>query len=124
MIPLRNINNGALVFTKAMPNKDLTSDNQSSFSLSRRSYAKTYSEKTTKEWFGGSKNRDSSSVINNRKKNAVGGGSLNANEELMSFTKLDNVQGENQALQRVRNSGYVVPLKTTAQNSINMTPYF
>lgn len=124
MIPLRNINNGAMVFTKAMPNKDLTSDNQSSFSLHRRSYAKTYSNEPTKQWFGGSKNRDSSSVMNDRKKNAVGVGSLNAKSELMSFTKMNNMQGENQALQRVRNGGYVVPPKTTAQKSINMTPYF
>ncbi len=124
MIPLRNRNNGALVFTKAMPNKDLTSDNQSSFSMSRTNYAKTYSNEPTKQWFGGSKNRDSSSVVNNRKTNAVGVGSLNANKELMSFTKMTIVQDENQALKRVRNGGYIVPPKTTAQNSINMTPYF
>ena len=121
MIPLRNRNNGALVFTKAMPNKDLTSDNQSSFSMSRTNYAKTYSNEPTKQWFGGSKNRDSSSVVNNRKTNAVGVGSLNANKELMSFTKMTIVKTKIK-IQAYENGG-ILP-QTTAQNSINMTPYF
>ena len=113
MIPFRNINNGAMRFTKAMPHKESTSSNNNDFSVSRNEYAKTVEATKGKKWFGSSNNRDASQIIANRKKNSVGIGSLNANKEEMSFLKSDNSNDIDvlNAKQRMRSRGYGVPPK-------------
>lgn len=103
------INNGALSAIKAMPLKDKTSDNTSSFELSRKIYENTYTTALTNDqvlsaikpsYYGmngvrptvfdgttapiqkkwmGSTNRDASQITANRRTNSVGKGSLNYN---------------------------------------------
>jgi len=120
MIPFRILNNATNNFTKGMPQKELTSSNQNDFSMTRKEYAKTVNTQQTKKWFGTSSNRDASQIIANRKKNSVGVGSLNANKELMSFTKPNNELDIFQTKQRVRNGGYTVPPKVNNNNSSNI----
>lgn len=120
MIPFRILNNATNNFTKGMPQKDLTSSNENNFSMTRNEYAKTVHIEPTKKWFGTSSNRDASQIIANRKKNSVGVGSLNANKELMSFTKPNNQLDIFQAKQRMRNGGHTVPPKVNNNNSSNI----
>ena len=120
MIPFRILNNATTKFIKGMPQKELTSSNQNDFSMTRKEYAKTVNIEPTKKWFGTSSNRDASQIIANRKKNSVGVGSLNANKELMSFTKPNNQLDIFQTKQRVRNGGYTVPPKVNNNNSTNI----
>ena len=120
MIPFRILNNATTNFIKGMPQKELTSSNQNDFSMTRKEYAKTVNIEPTKKWFGTSSNRDASQIIANRKKNSVGVGSLNANKELMSFTKPNNQLDIFQTKQRVRNGGYTVPPKVQNNNSSNI----
>ena len=42
MFSIQNINNAALLASKAMPQKDSTSDNTSSFEMGRQTYINTY----------------------------------------------------------------------------------
>ena len=109
------INNGILHSIKAMPFKDITSDGNSSFAMSRKDYTKTVQTKPIantvllhKKWFG---NKDASQVTANRRINEVGNGSLNANNKNMSFKNVVDNNTQRQALTRVRNSGSAVPAK-------------
>lgn len=101
MFTFKNINNGTLRSTKSMPQKDITSDNQSTFSMGRRKYVRTLGVDTTlvnnnipdtirkniqKKWYGSSSTSDSSRVLNKRVNNEVGNGSLNSSRTSMSFT--------------------------------------
>lgn len=101
MFTFKNMNNGTLRSTKSMPQKDITSDNQSTFSMGRRKYVRTLGVDTTlvnnnipdtirkniqKKWYGSSSTSDSTRVLNKRVNNEVGNGSLNASRTSMSFT--------------------------------------
>lgn len=128
MFSINNINNGALYGQKAMPQKDLTSDNDSSFEISRRVYtetlplvANTVAQNIEKKWYG---NRDASQVTVNRRTNNVGNGSLNASRNLMSFTTYRDVNTVSNALTRVRAGGAVAPAKKSANLKNGLTPSF
>ena len=109
------INNGILHSIKAMPFKDITSDGNSSFAMSRKDYVKTIQSTPIsntvllhKKWFG---NKDASQVTANRRMTEIGVGSLNANHKDMSFKNIVDNNTQRQALSRVRNSGSAVPAK-------------
>lgn len=113
MNSLRNLNNGILDVMKAMPQKDLTSNNESAFSQTRENYHRTATSKpvpASKKWFGNTSNRDASQIAKNRRLNVVGTG-LNIQERPMAFTNNGDANTTNQALNRVRNQGYTVPPK-------------
>jgi hypothetical protein len=108
-------NNGILNSIKSMPFKDITSDGNSSFAMSRKDYVKTVQTTPTintvllhKKWFG---NKDASQVTANRRINEIGNGSLNANNTNMSFKNVVDNNTQRQALTRVRNAGSAVPAK-------------
>uniref|UniRef100_A0A6C0DLP5 Uncharacterized protein n=1 Tax=viral metagenome TaxID=1070528 RepID=A0A6C0DLP5_9ZZZZ len=128
MFSINNINNGTLSAGKAMPQKDITSDNNSSFELARKTYIETYTGennvtrlKNDKKWYG---NRDASQVTSNRRNNQVGVGSLNASKQQMSFTNHKDVNVVNDALRRVRGGGAVAPAKKGANRNNAPTPGF
>jgi hypothetical protein len=129
MFPIRfSINNGALNSIKAMPQKDSTSDGQSSFVMGRQTYIKTMPDLTKpvqarahKKWLG---NRDASQVTANRRNAEMGIGSLNANSNLMAFTTYKDVNNVNDALRRVRAGGAVAPPKKAANLNNAPTPTF
>jgi hypothetical protein len=117
MFKLRIINNGILDSLNAMPIKDKTSDNENNFALNRVQHVRTISSVPVlpeKRWYTNT-NRDSSSVINSKKAHAIGATSMNPNSKPMSFTNNTTDIITNQALNRVRNKGYTVPLKKTQQ---------
>ena len=123
-----NLNNGALRATKAMPQKDINSDNNSTFELGRLIYARTLPDlanknqaQTQKKWLG---NRDASQVTTNRRNTQIGATSLNANHNLMSFTTYTDVNTVNNALTRVRAGGAVAPPKKAANRNNAPTPTF
>jgi len=118
------MNNGTLSGMKVMPQKDLTSDNASSFAMGRRQYVRTVGVDTTfvngsvyntlqnqvqKKWYGNSSVRDSTKVMENKVRNEIGNGSLNASKGVMSFTETRDVNTRMDALRRVRNIGSSVP---------------
>jgi|AntAceMinimDraft_11_1070367.scaffolds.fasta_scaffold06599_6 hypothetical protein len=116
------LNNGTTTVEKGMPIKDLSSDNGSSFTMGRRTYGRahqmiqpTQAIVMEKKWYAP---RDGSSVIERRKNNAIGLGSLNANGGDMSFTNGDDVNLTRQALSRTRKGGSVVPKKVTRSTEI------
>ena len=128
MFSINNINNGALSATKAMPQKDTTSDNNSSFELARKTYVETYTGENNvtkinndKKWYG---NRDASQVTRNRRNNQVGVGSLNAANTTMSFTTFKDTNVVNDALCRVRGGGATAPAKKRANMNNAPTPGF
>jgi len=121
---LQNINNAVLTGERAMPMKDITTDNTSSFSmnrmiLSRRGHA-VQGLVPEKKWIGGS-NRDASQIIANRRILSVSNGSLNAQplynaDQKISFTSKNDHNTQRNALHRVRSGGSVVPAKVTHKN--------
>jgi hypothetical protein len=145
---IQDINNNQLSAIKAMPIKNLTSDNDSTFSMYRKTYVETYNATTnslsnslpntvpfydqrtqrtglqttsvaTKKWYG---NRDASQVTTNRRNYQVGAGSLNANGETMSFNSNIEKNTVNDALRRVRGGGAVAPKKKNFSNSATYVP--
>jgi len=71
MYSKKNINNGALSGAKPMPLKDSTSNNESAFNMSRKTYLETVPStpitndiKLQKKWSG---NRDASQIVANRR---------------------------------------------------------
>jgi len=97
------LNNGILSSVRAMPRKDLNSDNESSFAIPRRAYTSTTSdEKKVKKWFG---NRDASQVTAKNRVNEIGVGSLNAANTPMAFKNTLDLNTRRQALRRVRHNG-------------------
>lgn len=118
---LNQLNNGISNYIKGMPFKDLTSDNNASFSMGRKRYTRsldlqiTDTQKQEKKWFV---NRDSSDVIQRRKHNAIGIGSLNSKSEVFSFKNTDDSNTERQARSRMRKTGSVVPKKVTGSTEI------
>jgi hypothetical protein len=140
------INNGILTGRSAMPMKDSTSNNEAIFSMTRRLYNKSFiptksfvnvngtsfiqreslglsnkvvidGKKTQlqKKWIGG--NRDSSSVISNRKIKNMGTILSNSNGPVCFKNVKDN-NTERDALLRVRSSGYRVPPSVTQKYKI------
>jgi hypothetical protein len=121
---LTAVNNGALNSIKAMPQKDSTSDNTSSFSMGRNVFIDTYSatnaQLSQKKWIGG--NRDASQVTTNYRNNQIGTGSLNANGAQMGFTTYKDINVVDNALRRVRSGGAVAPPKKAVSPSITYAP--
>jgi hypothetical protein len=113
---INNINNGVLYDVKSMPQKDITSDGTSTFSMFRNQYVKTVQSQTNatnktimeKKWYGGCQSRDASRIIESRKVNQIGNGSLNANDgTAISFLTKNDRNTQRDALRRVRSSGGV-----------------
>ena len=117
MFCLKEINNGSLNATKAMPQKGLSSDNDSSFAMGRRQYIRSVGVDTTvnvktqvqKKWYGNSSVRDSTKVMEKKVRNEIGNGSLNASHRLFSFNETRDVNTTRDALRRVRNIGSCAP---------------
>jgi len=104
------LNNGIAQSVRAMPRKDITSDNASSFAMTRRAYTATLKftsatndEKLMKKWHG-AVNKDASSVTATNRRNEVGVGSLNAANVPMSFKNTADTNTRRQALRRVRHN--------------------
>ena len=110
-----NLNNGSLNFTRAMPLKDSTSDNTARFSAAREVYTETTPDTSMKKWYG---NRDSSSVTERRKNNAIGKGSINANNNALAFTSFTEKNTVNSAIRRTRAGGSTVPAKKTGYTQL------
>ena len=114
---MNNENNAILNTRRSMPLKDLSSNNENVFSMNRNIFTKT-TEPTVdnstylmKKYYGAS-NRDSS-VRTYEKKNVAIGSDLVSNDQKFSFTNIGkNNITQNQALQRVRNKGYIIPMKS------------
>ena len=120
---LTGFNNGILRGDKAMPAKDITSDGNSSFSMSRRSYMRVMpltiqsnAIQQEKKWFG---NRDASQVTANARVSQVGIGTSNTAQSSFSFKSSTETNSERQALNRLRGGGRaVVPMKNTMSTKI------
>jgi hypothetical protein len=129
----QEINNGQLKSKMAMPQKDSTSDGQSTFSMDRRVYNRTVNPnplntkltpaylgmsngtvfdgtatQKQKQWYG---NRDASEIVRKNRIVEVGLGTLNARGGAMNFESKANVNTVNNALRRVRGGGAVAPAK-------------
>ena len=113
---LNGINNGTLSGMHAMPSKDITSDGTSTFAMGRQQYIRSYTDTTSKQWYGNSSNRDSSSIMQRRVYEEIGNGTLNASKQPMSFTEQKVVNTTRDALRRVRNSGSAAPAKKIYKN--------
>lgn len=108
--PITNhiMNNASLSGAGAMPLKDLTSDNTSSFAMGRRNFYETTQavqvQAREKKFIGG--NRDASSVAARRTAVAIG----RINTSVNSFVSSDSVSRKDEftAIRRVRSGGYVV----------------
>jgi hypothetical protein len=126
MIPIfpirQDINNGTLSFLRAMPQKDRTSDGDSTFAMARRDYSKmalpvaNQSQNLKKKWIGG--NRDASQVTANNRIFETSISSLNSDKKPLSFTTTNDTNTARQALNRVRAGGAMVPSKVTGYPKI------
>lgn len=134
-------NNGILSFVHAMPMKELTSDNDSSFSLGRHTFSRILAPSSLKTVVGnkmiqrqalglGSKqviidgpkttlqkrwiggNHDASDIIAKRRNRAIGQ-SVNPTATPQSFGSQRDVNVQRRARQRMRSQGSVVPVKKT-----------
>jgi hypothetical protein len=81
----------------------------------------TVGVKLEKKLFG---NKDASSVVANRRNNAVGKGSLNAGGGLFSFTTYKDINTTDAARRRARAGGSVAPPKKNARTTNAPTPTF
>ena len=108
---IQNINNGSLSSRYGMPQKDITSDGDSSFAMGRQQYIKIEPITLGKKWYGGSGNRDSSAILQKKSIAAIGNGSLNLDSKPMSFAGHNDVNTTREALHRVRHLGCAVPAK-------------
>jgi len=113
---IQNINNGILSSKYAMPQKDLTSDNDSSFAMGRQQYIHTEPISLGKKWYGASSTRDSTAILQKRAIGAIGNGSLNLDKKPMSFAGHNDINTTRDALIRVRNIGSAVPNKCRFKN--------
>jgi hypothetical protein len=146
------INNGALSSQNAMPQKNSTSDNQSSFSADRRAYTHTITQNPKMNvlnqpyrgmpgWHNGFRrlptvfdgthsanqkkwhsNRDASEVTRKNRVNEVGLGTLNASGQIISFDSHANNNTVESALRRVRGGGSVAPAKKGHNTSNAYSP--
>ena len=124
MFSLQSVNNGALTSDKAMPQKDSTSDNASSFQMGRKVYIDTLPEpvEPTKKWMPAA--RDASDVARRRRVVALGKGSINISPNILSFTTYRDVNTTNDALRRARAGGSVAPAKKNAQTMNPIVPRY
>ena len=113
---IQNINNGSLSSRYAMPQKDITSDGDSSFAMGRQQYIKIEPITIGKKWYGSSSNRDSSSILQKKTIAAIGNGSLNLDSKPMSFAGHNDINTTRDALVRVRNLGCAAPAKCRYKN--------
>ena len=115
MFSRQNINNAILTTDKAMPMKDITSNNDAGFQMDRKGFMETIPHvvHADNKWIGGS--RDASDVARRRRLGAVGKGSINTNNNQMSFTSPNDINSRNSALRRVRSGGAVDPAKKGAR---------
>ena len=125
---INNINNGTLSSISAMPQKDSTSDGNSSFEMARSIYKRSDVGLLNpvvdiqKKWVGG--NRDSSSSTTNRRNIAVGKGSINITESPMSFSTHKIINTIDDAKRRARSGGAIAPAKKNAKTNNAPTPRF
>jgi hypothetical protein len=113
---IQGLNNGVLNSRYAMPQKDLTSDGESSFAMGRQQYIHSELKNVGKQWYGSSSTRDSTAVLQKRAISAVGKGSLNLAGNPMSFAGHNDINTTREALSRVRNIGCAVPAKCRFKN--------
>ena len=113
---LQNINNGSLNARYAMPQKDITSDGDSSFAMGRQQYSKIEPITLGKKWYGGSGNRDSSAILQKKSISAIGKGTLNLDSKPMSFAGHKDINTTREALVRVRRLGCAAPAKCRFKN--------
>jgi hypothetical protein len=112
------INNGILSTIKPSPMKDITSDGNNSFSMTRQQFIKTNNTETAstptiilqKKWYGAN-NKDASTITDSRRISEIGNGSLNASKKEFAFKTTSDVNVSREALKRVRCGGCVVPAK-------------
>jgi len=142
-LSINNINNGTLKAPKAMPQKDITSNNENAFSMNRHTFVRqTQITRPTpmipstnqRKWATGAAyhsftsvneivaktnkkwmggNRDSSSITSKRRVNAIGENSLNKSGVAMSFTTIKSGNDVREAKHRVRSGGSIVPPAVT-----------
>ena len=142
-LAINDINNGILKAPKAMPQKDITSNNENAFSMNRHTFVRqtqitrpvTMIPSTNlKKWSTGVSyhsftsateivaktnkkwiggNRDSSSITSKRRINATGVNSLNQTGTPMSFTTIKPGNDVRDAKHRVRSGGSIVPPAVT-----------
>lgn len=113
------------MFGRLMPQKDITSVNENAFSMQRSSFSKIMAteRKETgdilkkKKFYGGSRNRDASSIIRSR---AIAGtqSSFTAKDGQLSFQGTKDINDTRQALGRTRSGGAVVPPKVTHKQTL------
>jgi len=113
---IQNIQNGTLKSKHAMPQKDITSNNESSFAMGRQEYFQSAPLNAGKKWYGGSASRDASVILKKRAIAAVGKGSVNLAGESLSFAGHNDINTTREALTRVRNLGCAVPAKCRYKN--------
>jgi len=113
---IENINNGILSSKYAMPQKDLTSDGESSFAMGRQQYIHSEPISLGKKWYGSSSTRDSTAILQKKNISAIGNGSLNLVGNPLSFAGHNDINTTRDALVRVRNLGCVVPNKCRFKN--------
>ena len=113
---IHGLNNGVLNSRYAMPQKDLTSDGESSFAMGRQQYIHSEPINLGKKWYGSSSTRDSTAILQKRAISAVGKGSLNLAGNPMSFAGHNDINTTREALSRVRNIGCAVPTKCRFKN--------
>lgn len=113
---IQGMNNGILNSRYAMPQKDLTSDGESSFAMNRQQYIHSEPKNLGKKWYGSSSSRDSTAIIQKKAIHAVGKGSLNLARVPMSFAGHNDINTTREALVRVRNLGCAVPAKCRFKN--------
>lgn len=142
--PILNQLNNGISTSSGMPMKDLTSDNDASFGMSRKIFARAFVPKTNflipqigttvierqalgignkvvidgKKTVGQKKwiggNRDASSMIARRQ--ITNTSQISAHVGPQSFKNIEDNNTANEARIRVRSSGYRVPPKVTQKN--------
>ena len=108
-----------------MPQKDITSINENTFSMQRSIFTKTTSTERhetgdvllMKKFYGGSRNRDASSVIRDRSITGTQSSFTDKDGEL-SFQGTKDINDTRQALRRTRSGGAIVPSKVTNRPSM------
>jgi hypothetical protein len=106
-------------FSRIMPQKDLTSSNENTFSMRRSMFSRIINTEVKevndvlqkKQYYGGTRNRDASSVI--CKRAIIGTKNSFANENGVSFQATKEYNATDKALRRTRAGGTVVPPKVT-----------
>lgn len=150
--PILNQLNNGISTSSGMPMKDLSSDNDASFGMSRKIFARAFVPKTNflipqigttvierqalgignkvvidgKKTVGQKKwiggNRDASSMITRRQ--IINTSQINAHVGPQSFKNIEDNNTAKDARIRVRSSGYRVPPKVTQKNVLPIIPIY